>query len=57
LATEIIKSDCDVLEDILFGNVSDINILHKTLDKIISNIEKISKNSFRQTAIWFLAGK
>jgi len=42
LAIEIRKSDYDDLEDILFGNVPDINKLHQTLDKIISNIEKVN---------------
>jgi len=43
LAYEIKQlDDCD-LEDLLFGNVPDRRKLNYTLDKIISNIEKVNK--------------
>jgi hypothetical protein len=43
LAIDIRKLNYKDLENVLFGNVPDINKLNNTLDKIISNIEKVNK--------------
>jgi hypothetical protein len=43
LAIEIKQLDDFDLEDLLFGNVPEKSKLYFTLDKIISNIEKVNK--------------
>jgi len=43
LAIDIRKFNHKDLENILFGNVPDINKLNNTLDKIISNIDRVNK--------------